>query len=178
MARPSGQRLNAACRCGQTTIELTGAPILSAVCCCNDCRTAGRQFEQAPGAPPVVGPDGGTPYSLYRKDRVRIALGRGHLRDHRLDPSSPTRRVVAACCNSPMFLDFTKGCWLSVYRDRLGSDAPPLEMRVMAKDAPEGSGRADDIPTYPKFPPAFMIKLLGAWAAMGFRRPEVAGERT
>lgn len=69
--------LTAACPCGRTAIEVVGAPILTAVCCCESCQTAGRQFEMAPGAPPVVRTDGGTAYCLYRKDRVRVALGGG-----------------------------------------------------------------------------------------------------
>lgn len=175
MGQQTSLHRSASCHCGQTVIELIGEPIISAVCCCEDCRRAGRQMEQAPGAPAVIGPDGGVAYCLWRKDRVRIASGTSHLREQRLKPSSPTRRVVAACCSSPMFADFTKGHWLSLYRDRLGADAPALQIRVMAKDAPEGAGAKGDIPTYPKYPPAFMIKLLGAWAAMGFRRPKIAG---
>jgi hypothetical protein len=30
----------AICRCGETTIELTGDPIESAICYCESCRTA------------------------------------------------------------------------------------------------------------------------------------------
>ncbi len=167
-------RLTAACQCGRTTIELVGAPILSAICCCASCRIAGGQLEQAPGAPRVVRPDGGTDYCLYRKDRVRITAGGEHLQAHRLKPDSPTRRVVATCCNTPMFLDFTKGHWLTVYRDRLPEPAPPLAVRVMAKDAPAGTRFTDDIPTHPTHPPGSLFKLLAAWAAMGFRRPRIA----
>ena len=167
------QPLTAACQCGRTTIEIVGAPIVSTVCCCESCRTAGRQMEQEPGAPSVVRPDGGTAYCLYRKDRVRVASGGEALQEHRLTPQSPTRRVVAACCNSPMFLDFTSGHWLSVYRDRMPDPAPPLDMRVNTKDLPAGAAFADDLPTYPTFPPRFMVKLLSAWAAMGFRRGRI-----
>src|SRR5438270_11326584 len=67
--------LAATCRCGQTALEIAGGPILSAVCCCESCRTAGRQFESLRGASPVLRPDGGTDYCLYRKDRVRITSG-------------------------------------------------------------------------------------------------------
>ena len=44
--------------------------------------------------------------------------GAEYLEEWRLKPNSPTRRVVATCCNSAMFLDFTKGHWLSMYRNR------------------------------------------------------------
>ena len=171
MAR-TRQALTAACRCGRTAVEIAGAPILSAVCCCGSCRTAGRRLEQAPGAPQVLRADGGTDYCLYRKDRVRIARGGERLQERRLTPESPTRRVVAGCCNTPMFLDFTRGHWLTLYRDRLPAPAPPLQMRVMAKDAP-AAGAADGLATHRAYPPAFVVRLLAAWAAMGFRRPEV-----
>ena len=164
-------RHTASCTCGQVAFEAAGAPILSAVCYCESCRTAARQFEQAQGAPPVLNGDGGVDYCLFRKDRVRITRGGEHLRAHRLKEASPTRRVVAACCDAPMFLDFTSGHWLTLYRDRLAEPAPPLEMGVMAKDRPPGPARADGLPTYPAAPPKFMIKLLASWAAMGFRRP-------
>jgi hypothetical protein len=166
-------RFSASCSCRQVTLEATGAPILSAVCYCESCRLAGRQFEQAPGAPSVFNADGGIDYCLFRKDRVKIALGAYHLQEHRLTAASTTRRVVATCCNSPMFLDFTNGHWLTLYRDRLPDDAPALEMGVMAKDRPSGSALPNGIPSYPTYPAKFMIKLLAAWAAMGFRRPKV-----
>jgi hypothetical protein len=167
-------RFSASCTCGHVTLEAVGAPILSAVCYCESCRSAARHFEQAPGAPSVLSADGGVDYCLFRKDRVRITRGGGHLRAHRLTEASTTRRVVAACCNAPMFLDFTSGHWLTLYRDRLPEGPPPLEMGVMAKDRPAGSARLGGLPVYPSHPARFMIKLLAAWAAMGFRRPKVS----
>ena len=116
--------LPASCPCGQVALEAVGAPILSATCYCESCRKAARQFEQAPGAPAVLNADGGVDYSLFRKDRVKITRGAEHLREHRLTAASPTRRVATTCCNAPMFLDFTKGHWLNLYRDRLPADAP------------------------------------------------------
>jgi hypothetical protein len=164
-------KVTAACTCGQVALELAGAPILSAVCYCEDCRTAARQFEQMPGAPGVVGEDGGVDYCLFRKDRVTIERGGSHLREHHLTETSTTRRVVAACCGAPMFLDFTKGHWLTVYRDRLPTGAPPIEMGVMAKDRPAGPARAHGLATYPAYPLKFMFRVTMAWARMGFRRP-------
>jgi hypothetical protein len=154
-------------------LEITGAPIMSTICCCESCRTAGRAFEQTPGAPAVVRPDGGTEYCLYRKDRLRILAGGTHLQERRLTPASPTRRVVAGCCATPMFLDFTKGHWVSVYRGQ-APGAPPPEMRVMAKDAPAGTRFEDAIPTYPAFPGRFVGRLLAAWMRMGLKRPALS----
>ncbi len=164
----------AACRCGETTIALAGEPIQCVTCYCKSCRIAARGFERDLGAPQTVTADGGVDYCLYRKDRVRIAQGAHHLREYRLKPDSPTRRVVASCCGSPMFLDFAPGHWLTVFRDRLPEQAPGPQMRIMIKDRPEGAPISSAIPAYETQPPRLMIRLLAAWAAMGFRRPKVA----
>ncbi len=164
----------AVCQCGETTIELTGDPIQSVICFCESCRTAGHGFERDLGAPRTVNADGGVDYCLYRKDRVKIAQGAHHLKEYRLKPESPTRRVVAGCCGSPMFLDFTSGHWLTIFRDRLPGTAAYPRIRIMTKDRPEGPALPNDMPTYASMPPRFLIKLLAAWAAMGFRRPKVA----
>jgi len=46
------------------------------------------------------------------------------------------------------FLDFTKGHWLSMFRNRFPTGAPPLEMRVMTKERRVGVELADDVPNY------------------------------
>ncbi len=164
----------ASCRCGQVKFEAAGAPILGAVCYCASCQEAGRRFEQLPGAPAVCDADGGTEYVLYRKDRVRCVAGERHLQEHRLTPGAPTRRVLATCCNSAMVLDFTKGHWLTMYRNRFTGAAAPIEMRVMTRDRRSGAELAGDVPNYPGHSGTFMFRLLTAWAAMGFRSPEIA----
>jgi hypothetical protein len=107
---------------------------------------------------------------LYRRDRVACTKGSEHLREFRLTPDSPTRRMVATCCNSAMLLDFTKGHWLTIYRRRFPSDAPPVEMRVMTRDRPPDVPLADDVPNYRKHSGTFVWKLLGARIAMLFGR--------
>jgi len=110
----------ATCQCGKVKVEAIGRPILAASCYCTSCQDAGHRLERLAAAPPMLDPDGGTNMILYRKDRVQFVTGRQRLEEHRLKPDSPTRRVVATCCNSAMFLDFTKGHWLSMYRNRFG----------------------------------------------------------
>lgn len=158
----------ARCACGGVELETTGAPILGAACYCADCQEAGRQIEQLPDAPRVLDPDGGTDFLLYRKDRVKYIKGAELLFDHRLKEASVTRRVVAKCCNSAMFLDFQKGHWFSVYRARFAGNAPPLQMRVQTKSRPQAAGDPDDIPSYAGYPPKFMLKLVAARIAMLF----------
>jgi hypothetical protein len=166
-------RCLASCQCDQTAVEVIGAPIVSVVCYCENCQAAGHAFERSDGAPRTVGVDGGTEYCLYRKDRVTVIRGGEYLQEHRLTPDSMVRRVLATCCNTPMFLDFTPGHWLSVYRSRLPAVVQPSQMRVNTSERPEGVTLPDDIPNYPDHSPAFMIRLLLSWAAMGFRRPKV-----
>jgi hypothetical protein len=105
--KPKQQNLSANCRCGLVKLEATGRPILTGTCYCKSCQEAGRRFEQLAAAPPVLNPDGGTDFVLYRKDRVECAMGQEYLEEHRLRPDSPTRRIVAVCCNSAIFLEGT-----------------------------------------------------------------------
>lgn len=167
--------LTATCRCGAVVLELAGAPIMRAACYCTSCQEAGLQLEQLPGAPPVLDADGGTDFVLHRKDRVRCVQGGERLEARRLKPDSPTRRMVATCCNSAMFLDFTKGHWLTLYRARVDGRVHPLEMRVMTSDRRVGVVLPDDAPNHPARSGKAMRKLICAWVAMGFRIPKVDG---
>jgi hypothetical protein len=172
------KHLSAMCQCGKVKFEAVGAPISSTACYCTSCQEAGRQFEQLANAPAVRDDNGGTPMILYRKDRVQCVAGSEYLREHRLKPESPTRRVVATCCNSAMFADFTKGHWLSMFRNRFAADAPPLEMRIMTKERRAGVELGDDLPNYGGLPGKLMLKMIAAWMAMGFRRPEIGWGKT
>ena len=173
MNQKQRERLLARCQCGKVKFEAAGPPILTCCCYCTSCQEAGRQLEQLASAPPVRDPDGGTDMILYRKDRVQCASGRQYLEEHRLKPDSPTRRVVAKCCNSAMFLDFTKGHWVSMFRNRVPTDPPPLEMRIMTKERRVGVELSDDLPNHHGRSGKLMLKLIAAWIAMGFRRPEI-----
>lgn len=159
------------CRCGEVRLLASGAPILTAICHCHSCQRAGAGFAELPGAPRVLNADGGTEFVLFRKDRVVCARGEALLRAHRLAPQASTRRVLARCCDTPMFLEFAKGHWLSIYRACLGASAPPVDMRVMTRDRSAGVALAADVPSYETHSLRFMWRLLSAWAAMGFRAP-------
>ena len=178
MNQKQRQHLSAICQCGKVKFEAPGPPILTCSCYCTSCQEAGRRFEQLNSAPPVLDPDSGTGLILYRKDRVQCVMGQEHLQEYRLKPDSPTRRVIATCCNSGMFLDFTKGHWLTMYRNRFPAGAPPLEMRVMTRDRRDGVVLADDLPNYDGHSGKFMWRLIAAWIAMGFRRPEISWGKT
>ncbi|SHN61325.1 GFA family protein [Bradyrhizobium erythrophlei] len=165
-----------ACRCGQVEMQVTGDPLLHGICYCKSCQQAGRLHQAVSGADAILAADGGTDYVLYRKDRVSCVKGGDLLEERRLKAESPTRRMFARCCNSAMFLDFTKGHWLTLYRGRLPSDIPPATMRMMTADRPAGADLPDDgLTNCPGQSGKFLLRLLAAWMAMGFRRPAVAG---
>jgi hypothetical protein len=171
----TNERTSAACRCGKVELQIVGAPILRGICYCASCQEAGHLHQAVPGADSILAEDGGTDYVLYRKDRVRCVQGGDLFEERRLKPGSPTRRMYARCCNTAMFLDFTKGHWLTVYRDRLPDDIPRATMRMMTAERPEGVILPDDMANYPGHSGKFMLKLLGAWMAMGFRRSAIDG---
>jgi hypothetical protein len=156
----------AQCGCGRVAFAARGAPILGVSCYCNSCQTAGRQIERLPSAPDVLDADSGTSYLLYRRDRVACARGGELLQEFRLKPDSPTKRMVATCCNSAMLLDFTKGHWLTMYRRRFPSDAPPVDMRMMTRDRPPNVALSSDVPSYKAYSGKFLWKLLSAKMAM------------
>lgn len=158
--------LTSRCACGGVEIAATGKPILTAVCYCQDCQAAAKVIEALPNAPKVTDGAGGTPLVLQRKDRMTVIKGGEVLKDFRLKPDSPTRRVVASCCNAMMFLDFQKGHWFSMHRDRFGAAAPAVEMRVNTKSAREGVALPEGGGVYKTFPFKFIGKLLMARFAM------------
>ena len=164
-----------ACTCGRVTLELRKAPIVSSECYCNSCRAAGARLQTLPAAAPILDANGGTRFVLYRKDRIRFPAGAELLKEFRLVPGAKTRRVVASCCNTPVFLEFENGHWLSLYGGLWPQDTlPPLELRTMTSDLPAGTLLDDAVPNGRRQSVSFFAKLLGAWIAMGFRSPRIA----
>jgi hypothetical protein len=164
-----------ACRCGAVHIDVEKAPIISTECHCNSCRAAAARLQVLGVPTPVQNANGGTPFVLYRKDRVRFAQGAEHLKAFRLAPQATTRRVIATCCNTPVFLEFKGGHWLSLYARLWPTGTlPPLDLRTMTSDLPQGAVLGDDVPSGTRQTLGFYAKLLGAWIAMGFRVPKIA----
>ena len=166
------------CACGKTRLEVQGAPILVSECLCDSCRTAAERLAALPGARSVLTAYGATPCAEYRKDRVRVVSGAEHLREFRLSAEAGSRRIVATCCNTPVFLELKGAHWLSVYL-HLWPQAtrPQPQLRTMVGDLPDASALPDDIPNRKSHTASFYAKLFAAWVAMGFRNPkiEVAG---
>ena len=163
-----------ACTCSKVVLELSGDPMISAECHCDSCRAGSTTLQALAGSPTFMEPNGGTHYVLYRKDRVSFKQGSEYLEQFRLKGDSPSRRVLATCCNTPVFLEFEKAHWLSLYAcmwpDR---SAPAAEERTMISDMPDSSVLLDDIPNMKHQSLTFYRKLLGAWIMMGFKVPKV-----
>jgi hypothetical protein len=167
--------LKITCACGEVCLEAIGSSMVTVICHCTSCRTAGRELDSQSSVARIVDTGGGTPVVLWRKDQLECVRGCERLESRRLTPEAPSRRIVASCCKTPMFGDFTKGFWVSIYRDRL--EAPPSpSMRVMTSDVPDGVVVPEDgLPRFRGRPGKFMLKLLWTWASMGFRTPKIAG---
>ncbi len=164
-----------ACACGQTRMEITGSPIVSAECCCNSCREAASRLQTLPSAPAFIESNGYTRYVLYRKDRVRFVSGAENFKEFRLNPKSQSRRIVACCCNTPVFLELKGGHWLSLYSVLWPvSSRPPIDLRTMVSDLPSGTQLPNDVPNAGTQTFGFYMKLLGAWIAMKFKSPKIS----
>jgi hypothetical protein len=169
------QHTDLQCACGKVQLQVEGEPILCAECHCESCRSAGGKLQALQLAQPLLEANSGTQYVLYRKDRVRFTAGTEQLKQHRLKPSSKTRRVLATCCNSAVFLDFEGGHWLSMY-GRLWPEAtrPRIALRTMLIDRADASSLPNDVPNAKRQSLSFFLKLLKAWASMRFKVPKIA----
>ena len=143
------------CKCGKVKLEISVEPIVATTCTCESCQIAGRKLEALSGASAIFDASGGTPYVMFRKDYLKCLSGENLLDEYRLKPTSSTRRVVAACCNSPMFLDFTKGHWVSVYDTRL-SASNTAKSQIKSKEG------------------FFILRLISTWIMMGFKTPNIS----
>jgi hypothetical protein len=164
------------CACGTVAMAARGHPILSTECHCTSCRKAADAMESLSGAPALRASSGGIRMVMYRKDRVRCSKGAAHLREFRLTDTTKTRRVVATCCNTPIFLDFTQGHWIDLYGHLWPQGSlPRLQMRTMTGDLDDRSLLPRDVPNLKTHSARFFLRLIGAWAAMGFLRTPKIG---
>ncbi|ABD55332.1 GFA family protein [Jannaschia sp. CCS1] len=162
------------CACGQVTMDVEGPHIATVECLCDSCRTAGEVLMTLPDAPRVVDDKGATPFVLHRKDRVRFLTGADQLKEYRLSPDAGTRRVVASCCNMPVFLEMKGGHWLSLYGQLWPEGTlPMLDMRTMTGDLGSAEDLPNDVPNLTQHSWSFYARLFGAWVGMGFRNPKI-----
>lgn len=158
--------LTSRCECGRVRCTATGTPIVSAVCYCTDCQTGGHVIEALPAAPRVLDPDGGTAYLTWRDDRFAVVAGEELLVPYTLKHDAPTRRMVASCCNSGMFVKFGPGHWTSTYRLRFAGELPPVEMRTKVARRQSDLPMPDDAPVYRGFGAKLFWRLIASRVAM------------
>lgn len=154
------------CACGEVEIQLVGKPILTTICHCDDCQRASAELELFPNAPKVLDKANGTAYVMYRRDRVNCIKGDSILLDHRIEGEQLTKRVIASCCNSPMYLDFEEGHWLSLFRDRFGAFAPRVQMRTQTKYVKDSLVIPKDVPQFQAYSLGFVFGLISSKIAM------------
>lgn len=161
---------SARCRCGAVELAATGRPIIASVCYCDDCQAAAKQIAARAGSSPLVADsDGGTQYLLFRRDRFACTKGFEHLTAIRLKGTSATRRMVAACCNSAMYMAFDdKRHWVSAYRRRFQGDVPPLEVCICTKSRTSDEPLGTSVPSYAGYPLKLIFRLVGSLLAMTF----------
>ena len=168
------QKTELRCSCGQVHIVAEAAPLICAECYCNSCRAGAARMATLPGAPDVTNGVGGTPYVLYRKDRLEFVTGLDKLRAFRLKPDASTRRVIATCCNTPVFTEFEGGHWLSLYAGLWPPGAAPApDVRTQTGDLPAEQRPDNSVPSGGWPTTKFYGRLLAAWIGMGFKAPKV-----
>ena len=145
--------------------------MMSVVCYCGSCQAGSRQIDALTNAVPILGPDAGTAYVLYRKDRIHYAKGAEHRRGYTIDEKSTTSRVVVTCCSSAMVMRFDDAKdWGPLYRGRFQGDVPPVKWRICTKFKPENAEVPTDVPSSTMYPAGFMWELLTSKVAMLFNR--------
>ena len=122
------------CDCRKVRLRLHGTCEAATICHCAECQTAAvvfeNQFNRARSEP-----GGGTTFAIWRKDRVDCVMGADHLAGHRLTDDTPSRRVIATCCGTPMFIDRKGRPWVGLFADRLPPDRRPApRWRTFCKD--------------------------------------------
>jgi hypothetical protein len=164
------------CQCGNVALEVIGKPIMTVACYCDDCQQAAQKLSSLKNADPnsILEADGGTQFLMQRKDKIKCIKGAKFLSEYKLKQETSTRRVVARCCSTPMFLEFEKGHWLSLYMNRFKQvDQKPIEQRTMTKYKRADVHFGDNIPSPSSHTFSFMLKLALAWSAMKFQTPDI-----
>jgi hypothetical protein len=163
------EQLLARCRCGAVVVATIGKPIITSICYCMGCQSAARLVAARPGGAIETTPDGGTECLIFRKDRFVVAKGAERLEALRLKQDALTRRMIATCCNSGMYMAFDDSKpWVSAFRARFVGEIPPVEMRICTKYRRSPERLDDRLPNYPGFPGRMMLRILAAWTAMLF----------
>jgi hypothetical protein len=162
----------ARCRCGAVEIGAWSNPLVVATCYCDDCQAASERLAASANGAPATGADGGTEFMVFRRDRIACTRGVDNLQVMRLRDATKTRRMVAGCCATPMYVGFDdKRPWVSALRASFGAGAPPVEMRICTRFRRPAHKPEDGLPDHPGYPAAMILRVLAVWPRMLFSRP-------
>jgi hypothetical protein len=162
----------AQCRCGTVEIGGWGNPLVVAACYCDDCQAASERLAASANGAPAARADGGTEFMVFRRDRIACMRGAENLQPMRLTAASKTRRMIADCCATPMYVSFDdKRPWVSALRAGFGAGAPPVEMRICTRFRRPENKPEDGLPEHPAYPVAMILRILAAWPLTLFSRP-------
>jgi hypothetical protein len=160
------------CRCGAVEIGAWGKPIVVTACYCDDCQAAARRLAASANVALAASDDGSSEFMLFRRDRIACTRGAENLQVMKLTPASKTRRMIAGCCTTPMYVGFDdKRPWVSAFRASFGADAPPVEMRICTRFRRSEDKANDGLPSHPGYPPAMIMRVLAVWPLMLFSGP-------
>lgn len=160
--------LTSTCQCGKVRCQGVGRPIISGVCYCDDCQAGAAILEALPDAAKITEDDDGTQYLTYRDDRFSCVEGAELLHGYQTVPNTPTRRTVASCCNTAMFLKYSRGHWTSAYARRFKGDVPAVEMRTQTQFRTSSTPLPDDAPSYRRFGAKLFWRLITSRIEMIF----------
>jgi hypothetical protein len=162
----------AQCRCAAVEVGAWSDPIVVTACYCDDCQAASERLAASANSAPLAGADGGTDFMVFRRDRIACTRGADRLEVMRLRDVTKTRRMVASCCATPMYVSFDdKRPWVSAFRASFGADAPPVQMRICTRFRRTEAKAKDGLPDHPGYPAAMILRILAAWPLMLFSRP-------
>ena len=95
----------ATCKCGKVEFQLTGEPLITPNCCCNDCVIAAHFVDEkakAAGVENISGMVEGNPQSatmcLWPASGIKLVKGGELIKGYKLRPSSKTQRCYTSCC--------------------------------------------------------------------------------
>ena len=126
------------CHCGAIRFEVTGEPIVHALCHCTDCR-------RHAGAP-LVG------WSMYSADALKVTKGTPKL----YKSSENGRRQFCADCGTGLFYineDILPGIVDIQSATYDNPDAVPATMHIQTAERIHWMERAHELPAFERFPP-------------------------
>ena len=154
------------CKCGTVRYEATARPACNVVCYCDDCQSAGRVLVEESGCENPLDPDGGTSFSTFLEKDWKCVAGAEQVESHKLRENSPTTRFIASCCQTPIYLKYGPGFWVSTFRAPFTNELPKLNWRIKTSHRTSSLPFPDDIARFKGFP----LRLYAALYRTKWRR--------